>query len=221
MSGWWYYRQSNQLILMHQHQSAVMALAAICQAAEMVKNIARFNRTDNQQLHTIIGSLTYVNAQTPLEIYGSLEQLKLGYTTLINQLGNSPDKDLEVTRYIIGSIRLERKLSKRSSTLNQLSERITDLNRQLTHFELLSDKTFLTIADIYAKVISPLGRRIQIIGERQFLSMESNQQKIRAILLSGIRAAVLWRQLGGRRRQLVFNRATLVVTAEQQMQSIQ
>ncbi|MEW8459773.1 MAG: DUF489 family protein [Candidatus Thiodiazotropha endolucinida] len=33
-----------------------------------------------------------------------------------------------------------------------------------------------------------------------------NVNKIRALLLSGIRAATLWRQTGGRRRQLLFVR---------------
>ena len=180
---------------MQQHQSAVMAFAAICQAAEMVKNIARFSRVEQHQFDTIIRSLTYIDASTPLEIYGALDNLKLGYKVLINQLGNAPDKDIEVTHYILGSISLERQLAKKPAVLKQLATRIEQLNQQLSHFELLDSNVIANIANIYSQVISPLGRRIQVRGEPQFLKLESNQNKVRALLLGAVRAAVLW-QIG-------------------------
>ncbi|MNJ04984.1 High frequency lysogenization protein HflD [compost metagenome] len=44
----------------------------------------------------------------------------------------------------------------------------------------------------------------------RFLQQASNASKIRALLLAGIRAARLWRQLGGHRWQLVFSRRKLL-----------
>lgn len=41
------------------------------------------------------------------------------------------------------------------------------------------------------------------------------QAKVRATLLAGIRAAVLWQQVGGGRLQLMFSRARLVKEAKQ------
>lgn len=37
-----------------------------------------------------------------------------------------------------------------------------------------------------------------------------NADKVRALLLAGIRSAMLWRQLGGRRWQLLFSRRKLL-----------
>ena len=41
------------------------------------------------------------------------------------------------------------------------------------------------------------------------------QDKIRACLLAGIRSAVLWRQVGGSKWQLLFHRKKLVQAAQQ------
>ncbi|GAM56239.1 hypothetical protein JCM19232_5254 [Vibrio ishigakensis] len=40
------------------------------------------------------------------------------------------------------------------------------------------------------------------------------QAKVRALLLAGIRSAVLWRQVGGKRRHLIFSRKKMVEQAE-------
>ena len=40
------------------------------------------------------------------------------------------------------------------------------------------------------------------------------QHKVRALLLAGIRAVVLWRQLGGSRTQIIFARKKMVELAK-------
>jgi high frequency lysogenization protein len=195
-----------------QHQ--VMAFAAICQAAEMVKTIARNNSIDDDLLKVMLKSLTYIDATTPEEIYGDNYNLNLGYRSMVKQLGNSQDKDIEVTRYVLGAITLERSLASRPKQMSQLGQRIEEFNRMLSHFDILDSNSVSNVASIYTDVISPLGRRIQVTGSPQFLTIESNQAKVRALLLCAIRAAVLWRQLGGKRRQLIFTRSALVELAQ-------
>ena len=68
--------------------------------------------------------------------------------------------------------------------------------------------------------MSPLGARIQVTGEPIILKQKNNQHTIRALLLSGIRAAVLWRQVGGKRRNILFSRKKIVDTAKQLLQTI-
>lgn len=192
----------------------IMALAAVCQAVELVRLIARKASTSDELLKVMYNSITLVDADGPLEIYGSFDQLNLGYKVLVQQLGFQTEKDIEVTRYIASVLTLERKLSNNNRALGELSSRITDLNRQLSHFDLLDSNTVANMATIYTDVISPLGRRIQISGSEQFLKVESNQHKIRALLLTAVRAAVLWRQLGGKRRQLILSRQSILNVAQ-------
>lgn len=196
-------------------QNQVMAFAAICQAAEMVKQIARNNFIDDDLLTVMLKSLTFINATSPEEIYGDNHNLNLGYRSMVRQLGNSNDKDIEVTRYVLGAITLERSLANRPKQMGQLGQRIEEFNRMLSHFDILDSNAISNVASIYTDIVSPLGRRIQVTGSPQFLSVESNQAKVRALLLCAIRAAVLWRQLGGKRRQLVFSRSAMVDLAQQ------
>ena len=192
----------------------IMALAAVCQSVELVKLIARKATSSDELLRVMFNSTTIIDAQDPVQIYGSFDQLNLGYKVLCEQLGHQNQKDVEVTRYIASILTLERKLISRPASLSQLGERIDQLNRQLGHFDLLDTNIVANMADIYTDVISPLGNRIQIAGSPQFLQVQSNQHKIRALLLSAIRGAVLWRQLGGKRRQLVFSRQKILDVAQ-------
>ncbi|MEW8367847.1 MAG: DUF489 family protein, partial [Candidatus Thiodiazotropha taylori] len=63
---------------------------------------------------------------------------------------------------------------------------------------------------IYAENISTLKPRIMVSGETIYLQNSDNVNRIRALLLSGIRSAMLWRQTGGRRRQLLFSRSNYI-----------
>jgi high frequency lysogenization protein len=46
-------------------------------------------------------------------------------------------------------------------------------------------------------VISPLGAKIMVQGNPVYLAQPQVIAEVRAALLAGIRAAVLWRQVGG------------------------
>ena len=59
---------------------------------------------------------------------------------------------------------LERKLNANKSALNTLAQRIAQLDRQLTHYDIESETIVAAMAGIYVDVISPLGPRIQVTG---------------------------------------------------------
>jgi high frequency lysogenization protein len=60
-----------------------------------------------------------------------------------------------------------------------------------------------------------------VSGEPVYLQNRDNVNKIRALLLSGIRAATLWRQTGGKRRQLLFFRSRYTDACAQLLGSLQ
>ena len=51
-------------------------------------------------------------------------------------------------------------------------------------------------------------------GEHTYLSNDEIAAQIRALLLAGIRAAILWRQSGGSRWRLLFGRGALMHATE-------
>ena len=70
------------------------------------------------------------------------------------------------------------------------------------------------IAELYNDTISTLPIRIQVIGDQKILEQPAVQDQVRCCLFCGLRSAVLWRQMGGKRRQLVLNRKQLIQSAE-------
>ncbi|WP_033138875.1 high frequency lysogenization protein HflD, partial [Aeromonas finlandensis] len=138
-----------------------------------------------------------------------------GYRALVEQLGSDgSQKNAELTRYVVSLIALERKLAKRKDILNMLGERISQIGRQQQHFDLLDEQILANMASIYSDLISPIGPRIQVAGTPLFLQQPLVQHKVRALLLAGIRAVVLWRQLGGSRTQIIFARKKMVELAK-------
>jgi len=193
-----------------------ITLAAVCQVAYWVQKLSRTGQINEQELTILLKSIMNTSPTSTLDVYGNeLSNLKVGLETLIQHLGNeSKNKDPELTRYVVSLLGLERRLNKKPKQMSLLGERIEQCERQLAHYEINSDTLIASIASIYSDIISPLGTPIQVAGEPEILKQTSNQHKIRALLLAGIRSSVLWRQVGGKRRNILFARSKIVECAQ-------
>jgi high frequency lysogenization protein len=154
------------------------------------------------------------NPTQPLEVFGATWPFATAIAPWWNSWGHGSQKNAELTRYVVSLIALERKLAKRKDILNMLGERISQIGRQQQHFDLLDEQILANMASIYSDLISPIGPRIQVAGTPLFLQQPLVQHKVRALLLAGIRACVLWRQLGGSRTQIIFARKKMVELAK-------
>ena len=196
-----------------------LAFAGICQAAHLAQQLARHGRCPEIAYHCSLRSLTQPLATSggALAFFGGEEaQLRLGLETLIAVLNTPSQKGAlaEITRYSLGMVGLERKVSKKTQALNDLELRLQQLDRQLQHFGIDSSPLASSIASIYTDIVSPLGPRIQITGEQSILQNTLVQSRVRAALLSGVRAAMLWHHVGGGRLQLLFGRGKMVDMAK-------
>jgi high frequency lysogenization protein len=198
-----------------------LALAGVCQVATLVQQIARTGEIDQLGCEASLSSILVTNPDSPQQVFGSLENLAIGFNTLASQLSNKAgNKDTEVTRYIASILGLERKLSKNPKALNQLGERISHVQRQLDYVDFQNDQIVGSLASIYSDVISPLAPRIQVAGQQQHLNQITNQHRVRALLLAGVRAAVMWRQMGGKRRNILFRRKSILNAATKALRQI-
>lgn len=203
-----------------------ITFAALCQVAYQVQQVSRTGKIDEEDFSLLLNSILQTSPENTLAVYGGdVKHLKLGLQLLIQHLGDSSSshnkmKDPEFTRYIISLINLERRLIKQPKQLALLGERVEATERQLAHYTVTSEQVVSSLASIYSDIISPLGSRIQVTGEPSILKQPINQYKIRALLLAGIRSAVLWRQVGGKRRNILFSRNKLVQSAKQLLASI-
>ncbi|ELP6738155.1 high frequency lysogenization protein HflD [Vibrio vulnificus] len=190
-----------------------IAFAGMCQAVALVQQIARNGHCDQDAFETSIKAILNTNPANTLDVFGNESQLKLGLECLVKGIDSTPTGS-EVTRYLISLMALERKLMGRNDAMSQLGDRIQMIQRQTEHYDLFEEQMISNVASIYLDVISPIGPRIQVTGTPTVLQQTSNQHKVRALLLSGIRSAVLWRQVGGRRRHLIFGRKKMVEQAQ-------
>lgn len=97
--------------------------------------------------------------------------------------------------------------------LNKISEGIEKTQGQIEHFGSEHANIYASLGGLYSDTISQLNPRIMVSGEPNVLNNTDNANKIRTLLLSSIRSAVLWQQLGGSRWQLLFKRKKIIAIA--------
>lgn len=192
-------------------EDQVVSLAGVFQSAALVQQIAQKGAADFEYYEATVKSLFDLNPSSTIGIYGSLGKLRLGFSELAAALDKSgKEQNVEVIRYALSLIHLESKLRKRGDLMEIIGKRIAQANDQARHFDPLHENIIDNLASLYMDTISTFNVRIQVTGKPQNLKIEANAAKIRAILLAGIRAAMLWRQTGGRRWQLIFRRQRIL-----------
>lgn len=194
-----------------------LALAGVFQAANLVQQIAHNGQCSEASLETCIRSLFATNPASTLDVYGGeLTDIREGLVTLSSVLSQqSKQPDVEVLRYVLNLIHLESKLNKRPDMLDVIGSRIDQARHTASHFGYIHSNLISNLASIYADTISTFRLRIQVSGDPTVLQREENAARVRALLLSGIRSAVLWRQTGGRRWQLIFSRKKVIQHARE------
>ena len=188
-----------------------LAFAGICQAALAVQQLARKGEMSPETLaEPLYNSLLMVNADNTESVYGSRSVLAPGLKVLQGQLNGNDAKDVEQTQYVVRMLQLERLLMKNTEALKKLGSGIDQIVRQKNEFNFEHYRIVENLAGLYSDVISPLGPRIQVHGNPNLLKQPHIQHQIRALLLAGVRSAVLWRQRGGKRRQIIFSRSKIL-----------
>lgn len=204
---------------MYTDNDRVIALAGVYQAAQLTQQIARRGMADTDAMSASIESLFKVDSTDVIDVYGGLAGVEGGLCLLRDQLSGSDRRDVELTRYAITLIQLEQKLSKHPARLAEISKEIQEATRRLQHFSVLHSNILAQLAAVYKQNISTLQPKIMVKGEPPHLQNPDNINKIRALLLAGIRSAMLWRQVGGLRRQIIFSRKKLINIAQRLLAS--
>ena len=198
-----------------------MALAGIFQATELVRQAANHGTWSGYAADTCIGSLLAIEADSVDDIYGGADRLRLGVETLVSVL-QGDRRHIETLSYAVSIMQLEthfRKNAKMQTYVGAELANIAAMSREVDGFELeeheLLDLRAEKIAKLYANTISTISPRIVVNGRPQHLQVERSVNWIRTLLFSGLRSAVLWRQLGGGRFSLMFGRKKMLEQAQQ------
>jgi len=197
-----------------------LAFAGILQALQLVQSSAYGRPYDADAFQASLKSILALDAGGVPEVYGGIRGVQKGLRLVQAQLMNDKHKpDVELTRYAITLLHLERKLSKRSDLLDRLRAGIEQAQHQVEHLGISHPNVLASFAETYRQTVSTLQPRIMVNGDPARLADTAIANQIRALLLAAMRSAVLWRQCRGTRLGLVFGRKKLAILARELQQN--
>lgn len=194
------------------------------QAAHLVQGIARIGKADDGEVECAIDSILAAPGSERIHaghLYRQPRRLRTGLILMQGllageEVGTDIHQTKELMRYCASMIALEKKLSRNKEMLAALAESLERIKKQREYFgEATHDNVIAAIAGLYGETISTLKPRIMVHGKPEHLSQNSNTNKVRALLFSGVRAAHLWRMHGGGHFQLLLRRRMLGREARQ------
>lgn len=196
-------------------EERTLALSGMFQSALLVQQLATSGQLNQGDLQTAVHSLFEQNPKDISDVYGGTDKVLAGLIQLRNTLNkvNTPNGN-DIVRYVMGMVHLQKKLMKQSTMLSTIGQRIEQAQRQAELFEPTHDNVIASLADIYTSTISTFSFRIQVNGDYNYLQQARVANQIRVLLFAGIRSAILWRQVGGSRLQVIMHRKHLIRSAD-------
>ena len=193
-----------------------IALAGMFQAVEQMQHCARSGQPDDvPAMDTVLEAVLRIDADSAGAVFGGVGNLQPGLTLLTQHLERRMDVlRLEQARYAASLMFLERKLAAAAESGAQLIAALQLLAMERAQRPVHDEWMLHRLAALYVDHVSNLGPRIMVSGEPVHLKTPANADRIRSLLLAGLRAAVLWRQCGGRRWRLVCFRSAMRRDAE-------
>ena len=200
---------------MNQLENQTLALAGMFQAATLIDELALHGKCNSTEFDCSFDSLFTIEADTPREALGAIACLVRGFTALGDYLGGenrSPGRN--IAYYLLSMSKLSSQVLRNEDLSEVLLKGLHGIESDRASFDMSRHSVIHKIDGLYQTCISGLSPRIIVHGEQSYLRNDDNAAKVRVLLLAGIRAAVLWQQLGGNRWNLFWSRKKYVATAQ-------
>lgn len=191
----------------------VIALAGLLQAVKLVQEMANNGQAETRPLATCIDSLFRFDADSTEAVYGSTAELSSGLRRLVAQL-DGQGRDAGQTRMAMNILGLERRFVRDDDVVNKVQRALADIEAQRNELGPTHPTVLSRLGEVYAEHISPLGPRVLVQGNPVYLAQPGVVGEVRACLLAALRAAVLWRQVGGSYWDFLLSRRALTQMAQ-------
>ncbi|GAA0685512.1 high frequency lysogenization protein HflD [Marinobacterium maritimum] len=211
-----------------QHDEQTVALAGMFQAASLVDQIAHRGMVPQNSYEACIASLFVTSPKLTEDVYGGVSEVPYSLSLGLRHLQDMVDKNesaqnKQIIQYVLGMIMLERQLNKHPDVMAKVGEGIDAIAAKARYFNSQEETSsaalepvaythrnvIAALDNLYQETISHFSFRIQVGGDPRHLQNSENAARIRALLLAGIRATLLWRQVGGKRWHMLFFRSRL------------
>ncbi|MFT4862170.1 MAG: high frequency lysogenization protein [Pseudohongiellaceae bacterium] len=206
-------------------EQEIIALAAVAQCAALVDVLATKGSCSQADLAASINPLLVLKPLSYDDVFPNVVDQARGLRTLTGMFSNDRSREKsDVVRYTLGLLQLRSLLMQDDEMQQQIGSGLVGIPPlQMSYFSSADeesdslaeqDQTIDQLASLYRDTISSLSYRIQVQGRSDHLKNETIAKQIRALLLAGIRAAVLWHQVGGRRWRLLIYRSRIQQSAD-------
>jgi high frequency lysogenization protein len=196
---------------MPMREARVIALAGVFQACRMVHELATSGRTESASAEASLASIFRIDAESTADVFGGISGVRLGLEQLIAQLDDGT-RDLAFTQLVLNVLRIARRLDRETVVRARLRTGIETIEPD-ARLGLLQPDVQARLAALYCDTLSHLRPRVIVHGNPAHLGNPRDVEQIRAMLLAAVRAAVLWRQVGGGQFRLLLRRREYAMLA--------
>lgn len=196
-----------------QHElNKTLALAGIFQAASLVDILSTQGTAPEDCFIESIHSIFNTTDETLSEFNQGTLKSTLGLLSLHHSLIHPKDYTTEqLARYFKAMIRLERVIARHQKMSELIRTRLGHFKRYLCLIDSLTHHSLIAkLASLYVDTAGTSKCRVIVRGHPSLLTHQAQREKICAALLAGIRAAHLWRTLGGKEWELSFRKKRLL-----------
>lgn len=196
-------------------RDATIAFAGMLQASELARQIATSGTCSGQAAQASVASIFNRNPEATEDVFGGIGGVRMGLRVMTELFSaRSQHESLQSLNYALGLAKLGKQIRRDGKRLNAMGEEL-DLVEKAWHDagETLDDSVTSQLADVYQRHVSTMGFRLSISGQPEYLKQPDKVAFVRAVLLAGLRSAILWHQVGGRQWRLVFQRGKMLEQA--------
>lgn len=200
----------NTTVKLSEWDYRTVALATMTQCAQLVNSLATTGQANKEQISACLDTLYVLNPKATQDVYPNISLFNTGLTALERSLGAGGMTELgDAVPYVLGMTVLQQQLNKNSTLQDLIRRRLPMLNKSSEllpqdNEDPLARHDIVGLARLYQDSLSKLSFRIHVKGDIANLKKAAIADNIRALLLAGVRSAMLWQQLGGRRWHLFF-----------------
>lgn len=196
-------------------RDATIAFAGMLQASELVRQLATSGTCSGQAAQACVDSIFSRDPDATEDVYGGIGGVRMGLRVLTELFSARRNHEsLQSLNYALGLAKLCKQLRGDRKRLDAMGEEIDLVEKAWRDAGNALDESVLSqLADVYQRHISTLAFRLSVNGRPEYLQQPEKVAYVRALLLGGVRSAILWHQVGGRQWRLVFQRGKMLEQA--------
>ena len=185
---------------MNSNTEKAMALAGLLQSCYLVSGVARNGLVGEDSMSGSLESIFVTNPDQTADVYRNGNGIRTGLRLLMEILGDGNYSDyIETVRYASAILTLEKQLRGKPEILRAVGAGLSSIQEHqfLHELSVTNEEVVDRLSGLYERTLGTVEPRIRVMGQQKHLQNQTNPRRIRALLLAGLRSAVLWRQLGG------------------------